>query len=365
MSVYLDHNACTPADPRVLDRYLDWERNHAANPGSLHQSGRAARALLEDSREQIAAALRVPKDAIVFVSGGTEANNTIIRGAGNPALPVLLGEVEHASTIDAAGSRGVVLWDVDAEGAVEVQDPGTPVGLIALTHGQNEVGTIQPVEAAGDLARRLGVPFHLDASQTLGRVPLQAAIQVADTVALSTHKAGGIRGMGVLVVRNASALTQPLLSGGGQERGLRAGTPNPALAAATAWCVELAVEETAERAQQMRAARDTVWDALRSTGCQRIGSADGLPNTLMVCFPGIEGRILLPALDIAGIEVSQGSACSSGSPLPPRVLMAMGLDEATARCCLRISVGYREDLAEIRAASARLKDVVLRLRSVD
>ena len=363
MSVYLDHNASTPVDPRVLDRYLECERQHGANPGSLHQAGRRSRALLEDSREQIAQALGTSADSVVFVSGGTEANNTVVRGAGDPRLPVLLGPVEHPSTIDAVGDRGTVLWGVDPTGCVQVTSPDQAVGLIALTHGQNEVGTLQPVAAAGELARELGVPLHLDASQTLGRVPLGPAMAVADTLALSAHKAGGIRGTGVLIVGRPEVLQRPLLAGGGQERGLRAGTPNPALAAATALAVELAIRETAQRAEHMAAARDALWAALQDCAGRRLGSDDGLPNTLMVCFPGIEGRVLLPALDIAGVAVSQGSACSSGSPTPPRVLLAMGLDEATARCCVRFSVGYREPIDAVRQAGATICEVVLRLRS--
>ena len=171
MSYYFDHNACTPVDPRVLERFQQVEQTCPANPGSLHTSGRRARGVVEDARVQVAHALDVDPDAVFFVSGGSEANNTIVLGGGDLVRPVLCAPVEHPSVLSSAERRGVEWWRVDTRGAAIVERPDRPVGLIAMVHGQNEVGTLQPVGAAFDLGDELGVPVHVDASQTLGMGP--------------------------------------------------------------------------------------------------------------------------------------------------------------------------------------------------
>jgi len=187
--VYLDHAAATPVDPRVLDEFLAVERRCPGNPSSLHGAGRAARRALEAARDEAAMALGVPSDAVSFVSGGTEANVTAVRGAGDLARPVLMAPaVEHPSVGAAAERwRGVVAWSVDASGRAVVVDPGTPVGLVCLAHAQSEIGTLQPIAAAAAVARELGAPLHVDAAQSLGRVPLTAVGFVADAGAASTN----------------------------------------------------------------------------------------------------------------------------------------------------------------------------------
>jgi cysteine desulfurase len=334
---YFDHNACTPVDERVLARFLDVEAQYPGNPGSLHESGRKARSVVEQAREEVARALGVPADEVLFVSGGTEANNMIVLGAGDLELPVLLAPVEHPSVLEAAAQRGHVLWEVDKSGAAVVAPPDSEqgIGLVCLVHGQNEVGTLQPVVAAAVVARDLGAPLHVDASQTLGRCPVADVIGVAASVTLSTHKAGGLRGSGVLICRNQDL--RPLLWGGGQQQGRRPGTESPALAAASALAVTLAVEEQPARSTKMLAARAAFAAELPTSITWITPKDNSLPNTLMCLFEGIDGRVLLPALDMAGIEASQGSACSSGSPTPPLVLRAMGLDDQTARACVRFS----------------------------
>ncbi len=365
MRHYLDHNATTPVDPRVLARFLEVEERFPGNPGSLHQAGQKARAMVEESREEVARALGVRPGQIVFTSGGTEANNLAVRGLGDPGLPVWLTPTEHPSVRQAAEVRGVVLGTVDAQGTAQLIAPPVPVGLLALVHGQNELGTLQPIGEAADLARKLGRPLHVDAAQTLGRVDLAEACSRADSVALSVHKAGGLRGSGILVVRRPDAL-HPLLFGGGQEAGLRPGTLSPALVAATALAVALACAERAARAERMARARNAFLEALAATGVpHRILSPlpRCLPNTAMVHFAGVDGRILLPALDAAGIEASQGSACSSGSPTPPAILAAIGLEPAAARACMRFSFGPRhetDDAARAGVIFARTIDALRR-----
>ena len=163
MRYYFDHNSCTPVDPRVLDRFREVEESCPGNPGSLHAAGRRARGVVEDARYQVAEALDVDADHIVFVSGGTEANNIALLGSGDLTLPVLCAPVEHPSVIQSAEQRGVTLWEVDETGSAVVVRPTDAIGMIALVHGQNEVGTLQPVGAACELANELRVPVHIDA----------------------------------------------------------------------------------------------------------------------------------------------------------------------------------------------------------
>jgi cysteine desulfurase len=364
--IFLDHNAGTPVDPRVLERFLEVERRCPGNPASLHAPGRHARAEVEAARERIAGALGVAAADVLFTSGGTEANNLAVHGLGAPDLPVLLAAVEHPSVREPAVRRGVVEWAVGPDGRACITAPPGPVGLVCLVHGQSEVGTLQDVVAAAGLANKIGAPLHVDAAQTLGRVDLREPLAVAASVSLSPHKAGGLRGCGVLVVRGAAERLRPLLHGGGQERGLRPGTVAPALAAATALAIELAVQEQPARAGRMLAARTAFWQVLAGTpsgsGCRVLTPPASLPNTLMVAVSGIDGRSLLPALDLAGIAISQGSACSSGSPLPPRVLLAMGLAAPAARSCVRVSFGRDDDRASGARAGAAFAAVVHRLQ---
>ena len=356
---YLDHNACTPADPRVLHRLHEVEESCPANPGSTHQSGRAARTALEEARGEVAGGLRVPENTVFFVSGGTEANNIAVFGSGEPGLPVLLSAAEHPSVLEAAEQRGCVLLEVDDRAHTRFDKPAQRVGFVCTVHGQNEVGTLQDVGAAHRLASTLGVPLHVDASQTLGRVALDEVLELADSVALSTHKAGGVRGCGVLMARNQ---LRPLLHGGGQESGLRPGTPSPALATATARAVTLAVTECEARSEAMARNRSAFLDALRDVPSTLLTPADSLPNTALILFEGLDGRTLLPALDLEGIEASQGSACSAGSPQPPRVLSAMGLSRDQARSCVRFSFSSRSEPDEMTAAASVVARVIRRLR---
>ena len=361
---YLDHNATSPADPRVVARFLEVDRACPGNPASIHAPGRRARAAVEDARVQVGQALGVDPGDILFTSGGTEANNCAVLGLGVAEHPVLLSATEHPSVLEPARSRGVVSWSVDASGRAIVAPTSQPVGLICLTHAQSEVGTLQPVVVAADLANDLQVPLHIDAAQTLGRVSVETVLERADSVAFSPHKAGGLRGAGLLFVRNAQATLRPLLKGGGQQAGLRPGTVSPALAAASALAVELAVDEQQTRAKCMESARNAFLRHLSDVGARVLTPlGESLPNTLMVAFEGVEGRSLLPALDLEGIAVSQGSACSAGTPQPPAILAAMGLDERTSRTCVCLSFGPDDDPEFANAAGSHFAAIVRRLQN--
>lgn len=364
-AVFCDANAGLPAAPEVLARFVEIEARCPGNPASAHAAGRRARAELEEARERVAAALGVAHADVLFTSGGTEAANLAVFGLGDPALPALLAPTEHAAVHEAAAVRGIEPWRVDGDGRALVVEPARPVGLVCLVHAQSELGTVQPVDAALALARQLGVPCFVDAAQSLGRLPLGDVLAGGAIVALSPHKAGGLRGHGVLAGADLAARLRPLLRGGAQELGRRPGTQSPALAAANALAIERAVAEQSARAVAMAAARDAFLAGLAASAAAhrlltpRSGS---LPNTAMVHVPDVDGRNLVPALDLAGIQASHGTACSSGAPTPPRVLAAIGLDEAAARACVRFSFGWREDLAKLRRTGGRTGDVVCALQ---
>ncbi len=362
MKIYLDHNACTPVDPRVLRRFIEVERATPANPASLHGSGRSAARAVEDARDALAGALDAQPDQLVFVSGGTEANNLIVNGAGDTALPVLLAPVEHPSVTVGAERRGAVWWQVRPDATAAVTAVDQPIGLVCLVHAQSEVGTLQPLEQARAVADDAGVPLHVDAAQTLGRVDLRPVLQLADSITFSAHKAAGLRGASVVWLRHPASIA-PLIRGGGQERGHRAGTVSPALAAATALAVQLAVDERAQRAAHMGAALDAFETAMAAADARRLTPTHAIPNTAAYLFAGIDGRALMPALDLAGVQASQGSACSSGAPSPPRVLTAMGLDEHDARSCVRFSVSHTTSIDDARAAGHAVADAIAHLRA--
>ncbi|MFO1032333.1 MAG: aminotransferase class V-fold PLP-dependent enzyme [Planctomycetota bacterium] len=360
---FCDHNAGAPVLPEVLERFVAVERDCPGNPASSHTAGRKARAVLEDARERIAAVFGLGAEDVLFVGGGTEAANLAVAGLGDPNLPVLLSPAEHPAVREPAERRGLHEWQVDAEGAARVVEPAGAVGLVACGHAQSELGTLQPVDEAAALATRLGVPLFVDAAQSLGRLPLVPVVALAAAVALSPHKCGGLRGHGVLMGRDLQHRLRPLLVGGGQEFGLRPGTQSPALAAANALAIERASAATTVRAAHMLAARGAFLAGLAGSGAEyRVLTPlhRSLPNTVMLHFPGLDGRNLLPALDLAGVQASHGSACSSGSPLPPRILRAIGLDDEAARACVRISLGWSDGVDTNHDAGRHAGDVVRR-----
>ena len=367
---YLDHNAATPLDPRVREQLVADLTREWANPNSLHRHGRAARAVLEDAREDLAATLAVPARGIVFTSGGTEANNLALGSLAHHAPSgggLWISAVEHPSVTEAAQAAArarpdleLVVLPVDGAGCLVLPTVAGPHPVAAsLVLAQSETGTLQPVPELGHLMHQTGGWLHSDAAQALGRIPLAPACSVCDLLTLSPHKAGGPTGVGVLVVREPDLL-HPMLVGGGQERGLRAGTEPVPLARAAALAIRLAINEGAERALRMAAARDAFEARLLSQpGIEALGrrATTRLPNTASMLFRGVDGRALLLALDARGISASIGSACASRSPLPSPALLAMGLSENEARATVRFSfdqhaaIGRAEEMAEQAGAA--------------
>lgn len=383
--VYLDHNATSPMRPEVRELLLTGLDAGWGNPSSVHAAGRRGRARIDEARERTAAALGVHEDSVVFTSGGTEANNLalfgVLRAAGAGA-GLVTSQAEHPSVLEAAQALAreghpVAFVAVDESARPDLdalerhsQEPGCR--LVSVMAANNEVGTV--TDLAG-FAARLGRGarekrrlLHVDAVQALGRLPLELDEWGADLASFSAHKVGGPVGVGVLVRRTGLALA-PLLYGGGQEGGLRAGTENPAAIAAGALAIELAVNEQAAAAERWNELASRFWSRLHHAQPDTVllgppfGSRERLPNTLNVRVPGVDGRAFVARLDLEGLEVSAGSACASGSLEPSHVLLAMGLDEADARAGLRMSFGRSSTTQDADDAVEILSRTVESLRT--
>lgn len=372
MRVYLDHNSTTPLRPEVRELWLEVAGEVTGNPSSVHASGRRARAWVDRSRERVAAALDVREDEIFFTSGATESNNLalgVLLARGDRA-GLVTTRAEHSSIIEPAAElerRGhpVRRVPVGASGAPSAADvlaaASTPgVGLVSITLANNETGAVADIAAIGSGLAALGPerPFlHTDAVQALGRLPIRLGAWGVDLASFSAHKVGGPPGVGLLWRRKGVALA-PLTRGGGQEEGLRPGTENVPGIAAAALAVELAVREQEAYAREVGARTRELWEDLRGDvpGLRLVGppidAPSRLPNTLCLLVPETDGRVLVTRLDLAGLEVSAGSACASGSVEPSHVLLAMGLSEDEARAGLRLSLGRnttREECKRTRA----------------
>jgi cysteine desulfurase len=382
-AVYLDHAATTPMLPAAVET-MTAHLGDIGNPSSLHASGRAARRIVEESRETIAQALNCRPGEVVFTSGGTEADNLALKGlfwsrhAADPArVRILVSSVEHHAVLDAldwlaeeehaevellgVDSRGRL--DLDAYRATVERDPGS-VALVSVMWANNEVGTLQPIEDVVAVASRHGIPVHTDAVQAVGAVPVDFAASGVDALTLTGHKLGGPYGVGALVVRRELSLT-PLLHGGGQERDIRSGTLDMPAIAGFATAVEHAVKVQPEYAERMAALRDDLVE--RVIGVVPDAHLHGEPETRLpgnahLGFPDCEGDSLLMLLDARGIECSTGSACSAGVPQPSHVLLAMGLDDEGARHSLRFTLGRTSSQSDVDALVDAIGPAVERAR---
>jgi len=368
MPAYLDHAATTPLSGAALAA-LTRELSRTGNPSSLHGSGRRARRAVEDARELIASAAGAHPSEVIFTSGGTESDNLAVKGmywsraAEDPARRrIMCSAVEHHAVLDPVDSEGVL--DLSVLEAELARDPGT-VALVTVIWANNEVGTIQPIRRIVELSHAAGVPVHSDAVQAFGSVPVHFKDSGLDAMSISGHKIGGPVGVGALLLGRSVKLT-PVQHGGGQERDVRSGTLDTASIAAFAAAAESVIAALPAEAARISALRDRLIDGVR----QRVPEAvlrgapgDGrLPGNAHFTFPGCEGDSLLFLLDLAGIESSTGSACTAGVPRPSHVLLAMGLDEETARGAQRFSLGHASTEADVDALLAALPEAYARAR---
>ena len=368
---------------QALDAYVAAARE-VGNPSSLHAAGRGARRLVEESRERIAASLGARPSEVVFTSGGTESDNLATKGifwaqrsVSLNRTRVVASAVEHHAVLDAADWLGshegaeVRLLPVDAAGRV---DPGAlgelldryadEIAVVSVQWANNEVGTVQPVPELARLAAAAGVPFHTDAVQAVGQIPVDFAASGVAALTVTGHKLGGPVGVGALLLGRDAACT-PLLHGGGQERDVRSGTLDTAGVAAFAVAVETAVKTQQEYATQVGALRDDLVARVRAAVPDAIyngHAADRLPGNAHFSFPACEGDALLLLLDAQGICCSTGSACSAGVAQPSHVLLAMGADDDRARSSLRFTLGHTSTEADVDALLAALPGAVDRAR---
>ncbi|MDP9985117.1 cysteine desulfurase [Arthrobacter oryzae] len=382
MPAYLDHAATTPLSGAALAA-LTRELARTGNPSSLHGSGRRARRAVEDAREAIAAAAGAHPSEVIFTSGGTESDNLAVKGmywsrvAEDPKRRrILCSAVEHHAVLDTVEwlerhEGAEVTWlPVDGEGVLDLdvletelsRDPGS-VALVTVMWANNEVGTIQPIPQIVELAHGAGVPMHSDAVQAFGSVPVQFKDSGLDAMSISGHKIGGPVGVGALLLGRAVKLT-PVQHGGGQERDVRSGTLDTASIAAFAAAAEAVAAALPTESARIAALRDSLIDGVRERVPEAVlrgAPGDGrLPGNAHFTFPGCEGDSLLFLLDLAGIESSTGSACTAGVPRPSHVLLAMGLDEETARGAQRFSLGHASTEADVDALLAALPEAYAR-----
>ncbi len=357
--VYLDHNATTPLDARVLEAMLPYLGRFYGNPSALHRLGRLSRGAIDRAREQVAALVAVRPEQVVFTSGGTEASNLALWGLSHrfSGARLLSGQTEHPSVAEPlaalAKAKG---WPLDylpiRSGGVhalpsdEVLASGPVIAALMLAN--NETGVLEDPSPLGERLRAFGGLLHVDAVQAAGKIPLDFAATGAHSLTLSAHKIHGPKGVGALIL-DPDVRMSPMVWGGGQERGLRPGTENVAGIVGFGVAAELAQKELSTRATHVRALRDRLERGLSEMAGVTLHAAESprLPNTIQFSFEGWDGEALVMALDREGYQLSSGSACASGGNEPSPVLMAMGVSADLARGAIRVSLGVDNEVPEI------------------
>lgn len=375
MPIYLDNNATTALDPRVLEAMQPWLTSAHGNPSSVHRYGRLTRGAIDHARQQVANWVGVSPDYITFTSGGTEANNLALKGmlAASKSARIVTSPTEHpcifeaAETLQANGTE--VEWlPVDQQGHIQAdafaQALRQPTALVSVMRANNETGVIQDIAALAAIAAGAGVPMHCDAVQAAGKMPLQFADLGVQLMTLSAHKIYGPKAVGALVIDPAVDI-KSTVQGGGQERGLRPGTENVAGIVGFGAAAELALQELSQRQAHNQQLIDQLDAGLRANPGITV-FADGaqrLSNTRQFALAGWEGEALLMELDRRGIAVSSGSACHSGTGEPSHVLLGMGIERNLAYGAIRVSVGKDNHPADIDALLQQLSELTLGVAS--
>jgi len=376
--IYLDHAATTPVDPEVAEAMLRVLTDAPGNASSIYAEGRAARALVDQAREQVAEAIGAQPNEIVFTSGGTEADNLALRGVMQARRGLgdhmVTTAIEHHAVLDTAhdleshGRARVTVVGVDRDGRVDPAavaaaiEPKTT--LVSVMHANNEIGTIQPIAEIGALCHDRGVKLHTDAVQTVGALDFDVRELPVDLVSVNAHKFYGPKGVGALFVRRGTRLAT-IQTGGGQEKGRRTGTENVAGIVGLGIALRVAAERRIAESARQRQLRDRIIDGVLARVPDAVLTGhrtERLPNNASFCFPGTQGESLIVALDLAGFAVSSGSACTSGDTEPSYVLLALGLERHVAQGSLRLTVGRATTDADVDALLAALPPIVARLR---
>ena len=374
--VYLDHNASTPVHPEVVEAMLPYFSERFGNPSSVHGFGREAREGLETAREQVAHFLRVGKEEVVFTSGGTESDNMAVKGV---ALArgrghIITSRIEHhavlraVETLETQGFAATYL-DVDGYGMVDPDALRRAIRpdtiLISLMHANSEIGTIQPARQLGAIARERGIPFHMDAVQTFGKVAIDLDAFNIDMLSFSSHKIYGPKGVAGLYIRKGTKMVS-LQHGGEHERRRRAGTENVAGIVGFGKAVEIRGRDMTEEGQRLTGLRDRLWEGLKARVPEvRLNGhpTELVPGTCNVCFRHVESESIVLGLDLKGIGVSAGSACTSGNVEPSYVLVAMGVPVEWAMGAVRHSLGRSTTAQDIDYVLDSTEPLVAKLRS--
>lgn len=366
MAVYLDYNATTPLHEKVFEAMQPYMGAVSGNPSSLHRFGRLQRDAIEHAREQVAALVDARAEQVVFTSGGTEANNLLLKGhcAEQGIKRIAISAVEHMSLLEPAAKCDceVDLIAVDGEGRVTSdlleRAMKDDTSLVSIMAANNETGVIQDIESLAKLAGEKGVWFHTDASQAVGKVDISFAQSGVHAMTLSAHKIYGPMGAGALILDKQLPM-HSILQGGSQEKGLRAGTENVPAIAGFGMAAELAKSELSQRADHVRILRDALESKLQAIEGVEIFSqnSERLPNTLQFGARGFDGETLLMQLDRRGFAVSSGSACTSGKAEPSHVLKAMGIPDELATSAVRVSFGKDNVMADVDAFVNALTEI--------
>jgi cysteine desulfurase len=374
--VYLDHNASTPVHPEVVDAMLPYFSERFGNPSSVHGFGRAAREGLETAREQIAHFLRVGKEEVVFTSGGTESDNMAVKGVAMARRSghIITSKIEHHAVLRAVQNLETMGFDatyldVDGFGMVDPDALRRAIRpdtiLISIMHANSEIGTIQPARELGAIAREHNIPFHMDAVQTFGKVPIDLDAFNIDMLSFSGHKIYGPKGVAGLYIRKGTKMVS-VQHGGEHERRRRAGTENVASIVGFGKAIEIRARDMADEAQRLTALRDRLWEGLRRRVPEvRLNGhpTQRVPGTCNVCFRHVESESIVLGLDLKGIGVSAGSACTSGNVEPSYVLVAMGVPLDWAMGAVRHSLGRSTTAEDIDYVLDSTEPLVAKLRS--
>lgn len=376
--VYLDYAATTPTDPEVCEAMGPYFHETYGNPSSVHAFGQSARRAVEGAREIIASFIGAKPEEIVFTSGGTESNNFALKGVAGALRKrgdhVITSKIEHHAVLEPCrfleeqGYR--VTWlPVDEQGRIDPSDVEKAMTdrtvLISVMHANNEIGTIQPIEAIGRVARERNIPFHTDAVQTVGHIPVHVDALGVDLLSASGHKFYGPKGVGFLYIRRGTRI-QPFLHGGSQERGLRASTHNVPAIVGLGKAVAVARERMAVEESRLAALRDRMIQGIVSGVAHvRLNGhpALRLPNNVNMTFAGVEGESLLLNLDMEGVACSTGSACTASNIEPSHVLIALGLSREAAQGALRFSLGRHTTEGDVDGVVDLLTTIVKKLRA--
>jgi len=377
--IYLDHAATTPTRPEVVESMLPYFADAFGNPSSIYSYGQEARGAVEEARAKVAELIGARSEEIIFTSGGTEADNYTLKGVAyaneHKGNHIITTSIEHNAVLEVCrflGSRGfkITYLPVDEYGLVDPDDVKRAITgktiLVSIMHANNEVGTIEPVEEIGKIAREAGVYFHTDAVQTVGHIPVNVDELKVDLLAVSAHKFYGPKGVGVLYVRKGTRLVS-LMHGGGQEKKCRAGTENVPAIVGLGKAVEFAGREMDKEAERQAYLRDKLIKGLvKKIDHIRLNGhpTKRLPNNVNVIVDFVEGESLLLSLDSEGICASTGSACGMASPEPSHVLLALGVPPEQAHGSLRFTLGRENTETDVERVLEVLPGIVARLRAM-